>query len=165
MNKRTILKYGLIVLVLLAGCNSDLYTKKIATEALKNKSSITVVRDYLDLRYSENEGVAFSFMEELNDRIREPILISLPVILLAGLCGFIAHERRKPFLSLLPFILILAGGLGNAVDRIQNGYVVDFIYFHIRDVFRWPIFNVADILVCLGVFMLVLNILFNKDAV
>ena len=63
---------------------------------------------------------------------------------------------------LLPYLIILGGAVGNLIDRIRYGYVVDFIYFHIRDRFSWPIFNVADILLSVGVGLLLIQLFFLK---
>ncbi len=143
-------KYCLLVFVLFAGCNSDLYTKKLATESLKDNPSVSVVNGYLDLKYTENRAAGFSLFHQLDPSTRKPLLIGLQVLGSISLLVFIFWFRKKPLPVVLPFLIILSGALGNLIDRIRNGYVVDFIFFHIENQFSWPIFNVADILIVVG---------------
>lgn len=56
---------------------------------------------------------------------------------------------------------MISGALGNLIDRIRYGYVIDFIHVHIRDVFSWPVFNVADILIVAGIGLLLLQLLLS----
>jgi signal peptidase II len=157
------MKYLLVVLALTAGCNTDLLTKQMATDALKNDRSVDIVNGYLDLRYAENRGSAFSMFEDLPAYVRRPLLIGLALMQCLIIGAFLVYQRKRSFLFLLPFILIMAGGIGNLVDRIRFDYVVDFIYFHIEDDFHWPIFNVADILITAGIILLLMQMLFAKN--
>ncbi len=152
-----------ILFVLLSGCQSDLLAKHIARETLQDKPSVALVSGYLDLRYAENEGVAFSFLETVDDSLRKPALASLQIFLSLVIGFLIFRWRHKPFTTLLPFALILAGALGNAIDRVRFGHVVDFIHFHIQSSFSWPVFNVADILISVGLGLAVLQALLKKD--
>jgi signal peptidase II len=63
----------------------------------------------------------------------------------------------------LSLILIAAGAIGNLVDRITIGYVIDFFHFYIKDIFDWPVFNIADISVVCGTILLALNVIFIKE--
>ena len=157
------LKLLFVFSVFLVGCHSDIYTKKLATDALKHKGSKPVVAGFLDLRYSENEGISFSMFTNMEESIRKPVLVSLQGFSTLMLIGVIFYLRKRPAMSLFPFALILAGAFGNLFDRIRYGYVVDFIHFHIQDGFSWPIFNLADIWISIGIGILILQILTNRD--
>jgi signal peptidase II len=152
-----------IVFVLLSGCHSDLYTKQMARETLQDQPSVSLISGYLDLRYSENDGVAFSFLENVDESVRKPALASLQIFLSLVLGFLIFRWRDKPLTALLPFTLILAGAVGNAIDRVRFGHVVDFIHFHIQNSFSWPVFNVADILISAGLGLAVLQMILKKD--
>lgn len=117
---------------------------------------IEVIPGYLDLEWAENRGAAFSFLANAPG-IREPILIGIAV--LASLFLLWMAWRLKPGQHLLAaaLALVLAGAVGNLVDRIRLSYVIDFIAFHIRDGFRWPTFNVADAAIVVGVAMLLID--------
>ncbi len=154
-----LLKGLLIVVILLTGCQSDLYTKRVVTEQLKNHRHITLIQGYLNLRYTENNNGAVGLFHQLRPASRQPLLVGLKLATLLGVCVFVLMNRRWPLVRLLPFAVIISGALGNLIDRIRFGYVVDFIHFHVRDFFHWPIFNVADILIFTGVALLFLQLL------
>ncbi|MDJ0765770.1 MAG: signal peptidase II [Myxococcota bacterium] len=161
---KPVLTYILLLFVLLAGCSSDLLTKKLATESLKDQPSVSVVNGYLDLKYAENEAAGFSLFRKVKSEIRKPLLVSMQLLGSIALCVFIYILRRNSFYTLLPYLVILSGALGNLIDRLQNGYVVDFIYFHVKGHFSWPIFNVADILIVIGVGLALIQVFFKGPA-
>ena len=117
---------------------ADQWTKNLAVLHLKGKESIVLIKGWLELTYVENRGAAFGILQ--NQRI---LLLSLTFILLI-VCG-VALVKLKPVKKNIPYhvliILVIAGGIGNMIDRIMLGYVVDFVYFSIID---FPVFNVAD---------------------
>ena len=65
--------------------------------------------------------------------------------------------RKEGFMVLLPLVLIMSGALGNLIDRLMNGYVIDFFYFHYEYDYSFPIFNVADVLVFCGVALMLIQ--------
>lgn len=149
--------------ILMAGCHSDVYTKQLAVENLKDQTYIPLVSGYLDLRYTENTGIAFSFFESLSEDIRKPLLVGMQSISTLFLIGILIAFRKRSTLTLFPFILILAGAIGNLFDRIQYGYVVDFIHFHLEEWFSWPVFNLADVWISVGMGIILLQIILNRD--
>ncbi len=157
------IKLLLITFVLLAGCQSDLQTKRFAEETLKNNPPISVISGYLDLRYTENEALSFSMLESLPTKIRRPLLTALQMLSTVAVALLLIAARKKSFATLLPMLLILGGAVGNAWDRLHSGYVVDFIHFHIGTVFSWPVFNVADILIAVGIGLLMLQTFILKQ--
>lgn len=159
---KPVLNYLLLLFVLMAGCNSDLYTKKLAAQTLKNKPSVEVVNGYLDLKYTENEAAGFSMFRQIRSDIRKPMLISVQMLATLALCVFICLLRKRSFAILLPYLIILSGALGNLLDRLRNGYVVDFIHLHVKEHFSWPIFNVADILIVIGVGLALLQVFHRR---
>jgi lipoprotein signal peptidase len=160
---RLFLKLLFVSAVLLAGCHSDIYTKRLAKDSLKNQPSVPVVAGYLDLKYTENRGISFSLFESLGESVRKPALVTLQILSTLVLCGVILHFRKRSAMTLFPFILVLAGAFGNLFDRIRYGYVVDFIHVHVEGGFSWPIFNLADVWISLGIGILLLQIITNRD--
>lgn len=69
------------------------------------------------------------------------------------------HKETSKYIK-ISLILIISGAIGNFIDRITKGYVVDFIHFYIKNIFDWPVFNVADIFVVCGTILLAVIILF-----
>lgn len=160
----TTMKLLFSLFILLAGCASDLHTKHLAQESLKNRPSVSVIGGYLDLRYSENEGLSFSMFESLPPKIRKPLLCGVQLLSAAAVAAFLLISRKRSFFTLLPLLLVLSGAVGNVWDRLRYGYVVDFIYFHIGKAFSWPIFNIADILIAVGVGLMFLQLIWQKES-
>ena len=156
------LKLLFILLVLLIGCHADFLTKSLAAESLKNTPAVSVVDGYLDLRYVENEGVTFCILRDTAESIRKPLLIGLQAIAGLVLIGILSILRKRPLWTMIPFALMLSGAVGNLIDRIRFGHVVDFIHFHMDTGFNWPIFNVADVLINAGVAIFLFQVLSNQ---
>lgn len=132
----------------------DQWTKHLASTGLKDQPPVILIRHVFQLCYLENRGAAFGLLQ--NQRIF--FLISALVILIAAIWIYRKLPFCKRYLPLrLCIIGICAGAIGNMIDRIWLGYVVDFFYFNLID---FPIFNVADIYVTVSTFALVILILF-----
>lgn len=118
--------------------------------------SIVLVPDYLELRYAENCGAAFGLLDDAPRWLRVIVFMGAGVVAIAALLWmFWRGHGGKLFAFSVP--LVASGALGNMVDRLRLGYVVDFIHFHIRDGFEWPTFNVADSTITVGVALLLLD--------
>lgn len=140
---------GCVLLILL-----DQVTKLLALQNLKGQNPVTLIPDVFQLLYVENRGAAFGILQN-----RQWVFLIITVIVLAALLWAlpkIPQERH-----FLPFTLCLcfigAGAVGNMIDRIFRGYVVDFFYFKLID---FPVFNVADIYVTTAAVILIVLIVF-----
>lgn len=124
---------------------------------------IDVMGDWFKMSYAENPGAAFGFMKGLPDGVRDGAFLILTVVVFLVILGILV--RIPPHHRLVPLALtgVLAGAVGNFVDRIRYGYVIDFIDMHLGFM-RWPTYNVADIAITVGVVLLMLDITFNKDS-
>jgi signal peptidase II len=160
---KTKVKYALILLIFMVGCNSDQFTKHLARESLKHNPPIVILKNFIDLCYAENTGTAFSRLDNLTLPLSLFVLVCVPLLAVLCIAYLIWRFRSKSFNILLPFVLILAGATGNLLDRIRYGHVVDFIHLHLRDVFHWPIFNIADFLLFIGCGMLLFRFIFHRD--
>ncbi|MBO5408005.1 MAG: signal peptidase II [Clostridia bacterium] len=117
---------------------------------------ITLIPQILYLSYVENRGAAFGIFQDA-----KVFLIVVPVILFLAITYYVVSRRKHLKLSLLlPLSMVAGGGISNVADRLSFGYVVDYI--DVR-VIRYPVFNLADICVVLGVFWIAGYILFSKD--
>lgn len=132
----------------------DQLTKKFAVAGLKDQPSIPIIKNVFELLYVENFGAAFGILQ--NQRF---FFIVLTAVVLGGLLWLFAKipqiKRYLPFRICL--IGLCAGALGNLIDRIRLGYVVDFFYFKLID---FPVFNVADIYVVVFIACLAFLLLF-----
>jgi signal peptidase II len=157
---------------------ADLWTKAWAIEALSRAAvtarpvctpdadgrryqrlrtqSIVLVPNYLELRYAENCGAAFGLLDESPRWLRTGVFMTAGTIAIAALLWMFMRRRGGPLFA-MAVPLVVSGAIGNMVDRVRLGYVVDFIYFHIHDRFEWPTFNIADATITVGVALLLLD--------
>jgi len=152
-------KRGIISIILAAVLLAfDQFTKKLAVKKLMGKPAFVLIEGVLELDYLENRGVAFGMLQGH----RWPILI-FGVVLMTVLCWLIFKLPEGKKYSILQIILtcIIAGGIGNMIDRLFYGYVIDFISFVL---INYPIFNVADCyVVCATIALFVMLIFYMKD--
>ena len=129
----------------------DQGTKYLAIRYLRGTSGITLIDDVLNLRYLENRGMAFGLLQ---NKILFLVLTCI-VFFVAIIYLFIKAPATVYYRPLLyTAAIVFAGAMGNFIDRVFRGYVVDFIYFSLID---FPVFNVADIyVVCSGVLLIIL---------
>lgn len=117
---------------------------------------VVLIDGYFELRYAENCGAAFGFMRDMPSMLRKGVFYVAAagaVVLLLGM--FIKGRGGTLFAISVP--LIIAGAIGNFVDRVRFGYVVDFIRFHIHDRWAYPTFNVADAWITIGVALILVE--------
>lgn len=115
-----------------------------------------VITSFLILQKAHNKGAAFGFLGSIENS--HLILIPLSAVTIFTLVILIRHNKKLSALVKIPLGMVLGGALSNLYDRIQFGYVKDFIHFHYQR-FSWPIFNFADAFICVGVLMLFLTII------
>jgi signal peptidase II len=136
--------------IALVGC--DHATKLAAESALRDRVAVAVVPGVLDLSYTENRNVAFDALARLSLHPPPSVLAAFALAATAFILAAWVRRRRAAWPVHAGFALVVAGALGNALDRVTRGHVIDFI--HVR---FWPVFNVADVLVVAGLALLVLG--------
>jgi signal peptidase II len=132
----------------LAGC--DHVTKHAAKTLLPRTGAVEIVPGFFDLRYAENRDTAFSLSRSLRWEDKGVLLASIAIVVLLFVTALWWRRRRAPALEQVGYAMVVGGAVGNVLDRIMFGYVVDFMHLH-----RWPIFNVADIAIVAGAALLV----------
>jgi len=121
----------------------------------------TVIPGFLDLHYIRNTGAAFGFLSGTHASFRIPFFVLVSVAAI-GIILYLAKKMEDTGgMSSLSLSLVLGGAIGNLVDRIRLGEVIDFVSVHYRW-FRWPAFNVADSAITVGVILLVYRIVFPR---
>ena len=118
---------------------------------------IDVVNGWFRLRYVENPGAAWGLLGSLDEGVREPLFIVISLVAAAFLVWVYARTHQAQVLLGVALALILGGAVGNFIDRLHLGRVVDFIELHYQDKLRWPTFNVADVAISVGVVMLFID--------
>lgn len=144
--------YGIVsVIVLLI---ADQFTKHLAVTNLKDGHDIIIIDKVLRLHYLENKGAAFGMFQ--NKQIVFAV-VALAVVLFIGIMYKKIPHTNRYFMLRFSAVLVVAGAIGNVIDRIMLNYVVDFIYFELID---FPVFNVADIYVVVACILFAVGILF-----
>jgi signal peptidase II len=109
--------------------------------------------DYFHLRYVENPGAAWGLWSNLPDRFRQPFFLVVSVLALGFILFMYSRLAEAHRFLRTALALVTGGALGNFMDRLLRGYVIDFIDWHWRNApgMRWPTFNVADVAITVGV--------------
>lgn len=140
----------------------DQATKAYATANLNYGESVTFIAGFWDWTLAHNYGAAFSLLADHSGWQRWFF-----TIVAIGVSGFIIYlltrTAKRDWKNALPFALVIAGALGNVIDRIRLGYVVDFVDWYIGK-HHWPVFNVADSCIVVAVILLLAFGLFEKKA-
>ncbi len=125
---------------------------------------VDVMGDWFKYLYAENPGAAFGFMKGIEPSLRQTLFMILSLV---AFIVILSISRRLPAhsrLVLIAFSGILSGAVGNFIDRIRYGFVIDFIDMDLGFM-QWPTYNIADIAISLGVIVLVIDLTFNKKSV
>jgi len=126
---------------------------------------VVLSRDFLMLRYAENPGAAFGLFRKLPASARGPLfhLVSIGAVLLITLYFLRLGGTKEERWARVGLPLVLGGALGNWVDRLARGFVIDFIEAHWKDAYTWPSFNVADSAIVVGVILLLVDGLVRRE--
>jgi signal peptidase II len=126
------------------------YMQRVRTRA------VVLIDGYLEFRYAENCGAAFGMLDEAPKWLRASVFLTAALVAIGALTWmFFSGSGGVLFAWSVP--LIVSGAIGNMVDRLRLGYVVDFIRFHIYDKFEYPTFNIADSTITVGVVLILID--------
>lgn len=142
-----------IVLVL------DQITKYAVLKSIRLYDIIPVIPGFFNLTHVRNKGAAFSILSTLPANWRGLFFITVTLVSVAVIAALI-RKTAEPLL-VAAFSLIIGGALGNVIDRIRYGEVIDFIQWYVKS-FYWPAFNVADSAISIGVILLAADMLLSK---
>jgi len=131
----------------------DQLTKFWITSHFSLYDSQVIIPGFFNLVYVTNKGAAFSMFASVESPFRHYFFVSINIIAFLGLSIAAYKMRMNHLLYRVSFALIAAGALGNVVDRIRQGAVIDFLDFYFGS-YHWPAFNVADSAICVGVAIL-----------
>ncbi|MBO4235622.1 MAG: signal peptidase II [Firmicutes bacterium] len=146
----------IILIPIIAIIVLDQLSKMAVRSSMSPGDSISVIGNFFRITYFRNEGAAFSSL--VGQRV---FLIVISAIVTVAAFVFLMKYRCKSKLLDLSLVLVIGGGIGNLIDRIAFGYVTDMLSFSIFP----PIFNVADIAITCGCFLLIIFVLFSKSEV
>ncbi len=137
---------------------ADQLTKMQMINLLKNSRPHVIVPDFFRLVYVENYGAAFGILQNKRWIF---IVITLIVILVISLFIVKNYSKLNIFMK-LSLCFLLGGAIGNFIDRVRFGYVVDFLSFRLFNIYEFPVFNLADIFIVIGTGIILVLVLFDK---
>ncbi|MEG0306305.1 MAG: signal peptidase II [Clostridium sp.] len=149
---------NLAIIIVVLGLIVDRVTKWWALSSLKGTDGISVIKNFLTFDYLENRGAAFGMLQN-----KQWLFILITIAVVSGMVYYLIKYKPKYKLVSISIAMVVAGAIGNLIDRIAYKFVVDFIMIHYKDIYYFPTFNVADMLVCVGTFFLLICIL--KDEI
>ena len=142
-----------IVFVLLG----DQLTKYLADRMMILQQSYEIIDGFFYFTYVHNTGAAWSILQGGSMWF----FYITTIIALIAIAYFFVHTKPHELLTRFGLVLVVGGALGNFLDRLMFGYVRDFIHFYIFN-YDFPIFNIADVAVCLGLGLVILEILIQE---
>lgn len=145
--------YALIVVIAIF---VDQISKWLVVNHLKDAGTLPLIKDVLHLTYSENDGAAFSILKGMQSFL--VIFTSIAMALMFVYMVKLGEKKGSGLLS-LALSFVIAGGIGNLIDRLRMGYVVDFVDFRL---INFAIFNVADVFITVGAALLIVDTLFGS---
>jgi signal peptidase II len=141
----------------------DQVTKSLVTRRFWLGESISVVPDFFSLTYIRNTGAAFGILATANPAFRVPFFLIVPLVALGSIIYIFKKIPEKDIKLSTALALVMGGAIGNLIDRVAFGYVIDFLDFHWKYQYHFPAFNVADSAICVGVGILMLDLLTQKS--
>lgn len=142
--------------IALAGIAADQATKWYIDSSMRLFDSIPLLENFFHITYVRNRGAAFSFLSQASWRL--PFFITISIIASVAILVSFRRLRDDQRLAQVSLAMIFSGAIGNLIDRVRLGEVIDFLDVHWYR-HHWPAFNVADSLICVGVFLLALDML------
>jgi signal peptidase II len=155
-------RYGLMTLIVLTVLILDQLTKWFVTGAMRLHESISIIPDLFSLTYIRNSGAAFGILAGSHAGFRL-VFFGLTSVLALALLGTI-YVRLSPadWIGQVSVASIFGGAVGNLIDRIRSGEVIDFLDFSLLG-YHWPAFNVADAAITVGVCFLIGHFFTHKE--
>ena len=139
------------VVIILAGLVLDFISKRIIENNMELLESIPLWQDVFHITYVQNRGAAFGMMAD-----NRWVFLSVSTVAIIAFCIYLARTRSDRPVWLYSLAMMTAGGIGNMIDRIWLGYVVDFLDFTLID---FAVFNIADSFICVGAAFMMLDLI------
>jgi signal peptidase II len=156
-------KYLILLALTAFVIGMDQWTKILVLNHFRYGETLPMINDFFNLTYIQNTGAAFGIFAKADPAFRVPFFLVVPVIALLSI-GYIFRKLPDTDIKLsVALSLVVGGAIGNLIDRVRLGFVVDFLDFHWRNFYHFPAFNVADSAICVGVAILMIDMAFKEE--
>lgn len=155
-------KYRALIAACLISVPLDQWTKHLVHTKFYLGESVSLIPGIFSLTYVRNKGAAFGFLNSAPDSFREPFFIAVPLIALFAIGYTFFKMQNDQRLAPLGLSLVVSGAVGNLIDRLRFGFVVDFLDVYWES-HHWPAFNVADSAIVVGVGLLLVHSFFFQE--
>lgn len=145
--------YGIVMAVIIF---LDQLTKVLIQQKFSLGESFPIINGIFNFTYVRNPGAAFGFMANAHEAIRKPLFLFIPIVACIWLFYLLWQGKNGPKILASAYTLILAGAIGNLIDRFRLGYVVDFLDFYWGHR-HFPAFNIADSAITVAAFLLIID--------
>ncbi|MCI0526797.1 MAG: signal peptidase II [Nitrospira sp.] len=156
-------RYLILISIALGIILLDQGTKFLIHRSMHLHESITIVEGFFAITYIRNPGAAFGFLANLSDHFRFYFFIIISIVALIFLGAFFFKTPREDFWTQLGISMVVGGAVGNLIDRLRLGEVIDFLDFFVGST-HWPAFNVADSAISIGLALLILQLFLHSRA-
>ncbi len=147
-------KYMILIAMTFAICAIDQFTKMIVHSTFNLNESITIVEGFFNFTYVRNNGAAWGIFSTAHETFRQVFFLSIPPIAVFIIVLFLQSLPETEKLEIYALSTISGGAIGNYIDRLRFGYVIDFLDFHFKNIYSYPAFNIADSAIVIGVCIL-----------
>ena len=134
----------------------DQISKNYILQAFEYGESVDVIKNYFNITYVRNYGAAFGMLSKVQADVRDLFFLLMPPFAMTVILIMLRMTKPSEYIRSVALCAVFAGAMGNYIDRLRFGYVVDFLDFHYHSTWAWPAFNVADMSIVCGVTVLIL---------
>lgn len=149
-------KYLVLIIVSLLIVAVDQVTKTYVHVYFDWGQSITILEGFFNLTYVRNPGAAFGMLSTANESFRTVFFLIIPPVAVLFILFLLHGTPENDKAQIYALALVCGGAIGNYIDRLRFGFVVDFLDFHYKEIYAWPAFNVADSAIVVGITIITL---------
>lgn len=159
--------YPFLVIVSVLTLAADLGSKawvmaRLGPDRPFSERKIQLIKDHLNLIFAQNPGGAWGLLQDERASLRIPFFVAISIAAVVFIVSLYRKTEPTQWTLKWGLPLVLGGALGNLVDRIRYGHVIDFIQVHVTKTFTWPTFNVADIAIVVGVGLMFIDMFLTR---
>ncbi len=151
-------KYWVLLIFCLGVLLLDQWTKSVVVQRLPLYQRVEVIQGFFNLTHVRNTGGAFGIFGGEKGGVGSMLFVVVSLLAIGAILFLFIRIREDEKILALSFSLVLSGAIGNLIDRLRYGEVVDFLDFHLST-YHWPAFNVADSAICVGIGLMALELL------